>query len=208
TRAKTRASHQAYCQKFYNRTIDLINKYQPDLVYFDDTALPLYPVSDAGLKIAAYFYNSNIAHHDGKLEAVLTNKFLTDAQKKCMVWDIERGQSNQVEPLPWQTDTCIGGWHYDRNIYHRHAYTSTRTVIHTLADIVAKNGNLLLSIPVRADGTIDDELKIVQGIADWMDVNKQAIFATRPSKIFGEGPAIAAAAPVKAQGFNEGKGKA
>jgi alpha-L-fucosidase len=133
---------------------------------------------------------------------------LTPEQKKCMVWDIERGQANQIEPFPWQTDTCIGAWHYDRSIYDRHRYKSTKTVIHMLADIVSKNGNLLLNIPVRGDGTIDDdELKVVQGIADWMDVNKEAIFDTRPWKTFGEGPAITGAAPVRAQGFNEGKGK-
>jgi alpha-L-fucosidase len=60
---------QAYCDKFYNRTADLIKKYHPDLIYFDDDALPLWPVSDAGLKIAADFYNSNMKQHNGKLEA-------------------------------------------------------------------------------------------------------------------------------------------
>jgi alpha-L-fucosidase len=76
-----------------------------------------------------------------------------------------------------------------------------------LADIVSKNGNLLLSIPVRADGTIDeDEQKILEGIAAWMDVNREAIFGTRPWKVFGEGPA-SEGAPIQAQGFNEGKGK-
>jgi alpha-L-fucosidase len=199
---------QAYCDKFYNRTVDLINKYHPDLVYFDDTAIPLYPVSDAGLKIAAHFYNSNMRDHDGKLEAVMTNKVLTEDQKKCMVWDIERGQSNQIESFPWQTDTCIGAWHYDRSIYDRHRYKSTKTVIQTLCDIVSKNGNLLLNIPVRGDGTIDqDELAVVTGIADWMDVNRECIFDSRPWKVFGEGPATAGAAPIRAQGFNEGKGK-
>ena len=200
---------QAYCQKFYNRTIDLINKYQPDLVYFDDTALPLYPISDAGLKVAAHLYNSNMQHHGGRLEAVLTNKVLTDQQKKCMVWDIERGQSNKIEPLPWQTDTCIGTWHYDRSLFEHHRYKTATTVIHMLADIVSKNGNLLLSVPVRGDGTIDDdEMAVVTGIADWMDLNREAIFGTRPWKIFGEGPALAESAPIQAQGFNEGKGKA
>jgi alpha-L-fucosidase len=198
----------AYCEKFYNRTVDLINKYQPDLVYFDDTALPLWPVSDAGLRIAAHFYNSDMLRHGGNLEAVLNGKILNEQQRKCMVWDIERGQSNRIEPFVWQTDTCIGGWHYDKAVFERHRYKSAKTVIQTLADIVSKNGNLLLSIPVRADGTIDsDEVKIVEGIADWMDVNRQCIFGTRPWKVFGEGPAIESAAPISNQGFNEGKGK-
>jgi alpha-L-fucosidase len=198
----------AYCEKFYNRTIDLINKYQPDLLYFDDTALPLWPISDAGLRIAAHFYNSNMLWHGGKLEAVLNGKILNQQQRKCMVWDIERGQSNRIEPFVWQTDTCLGSWHYDKGIFERHGYKSAKTVIHTLADIVSKNGNLLLSVPVRADGTIDaDEVKIVEGIGAWMDINGESIFGTRPWKVFGEGPAIESAAPLSAQGFNEGKGK-
>jgi alpha-L-fucosidase len=196
-----------YCDKFLNRTIDLINKYNPDLVYFDDTALPLWPVSDVGLKIAAHYYNQSI-QKNGKLEAVLTGKVLDEEQRKCMVWDIERGQSNNIEPLPWQTDTCIGNWHYDRPLYDAHGYKTAKTVVHTLIDIVSKNGNLLLNIPVRGDGTIDDdERKVVSGITAWMKINSEAIYSTRPWKIFGEGPAIEDVAPLKAQGFNEGKGK-
>jgi len=75
-------------------------------------------------------------------------------------------------------------------------------------NVVSKNGNLLLNIPVRGDGTIDEkELNVVEGIAGWMEVNKECIFGTRPWKVFGEGPASAGAA-LSAQGFNEGKGKA
>ena len=125
-----------------------------------------------------------------------------------MVWDIERGQSNSIEPLHWQTDTCIGNWHYDRPLYNEHGYKTAKTVVHTLIDIVSKNGNLLLNIPVRGDGTIDDdERKVVAGITSWMKINSEAIYSTRPWKIFGEGPAIEDVAPLKAQGFNEGKGK-
>ena len=197
----------AYCQKFYDRTADLIKKYQPDLIYFDDIALPLWPISDAGLKIAADFYNTNLQKTDGKSAGILFGKVLDDPQLKCLVWDIERGVPAKGLPLPWQTDTCIGGWHYSRGIYDRNGYKSPATVVHMLADIVSKNGNLLLNIPVRGDGTIDEkEEAVLEGIAAWMDVNKQAIFGTRPWKIFGEGPASEGAA-LSAQGFNEGKGK-
>ena len=196
---------QAYCDKFYNRTADLIKRYHPDLIYFDDTALPLWPISDAGLKIAADFYNTNQKlHHD---DGVLFGKILSAQQRQCMVWDIERGSANEIQPYPWQTDTCLGNWHYDRNVYDRNGYKSAKTVIQSLVNIVSKNGNLLLNVPVRGDGTIDEkELKIVQGIAGWMDVNKECIFGTRPWKVFGEGPASAGAV-LSAQGFNEGRGK-
>jgi alpha-L-fucosidase len=197
---------QEYCDKFYNRTVDLINQYNPDLIYFDDTALPLYPVSDAGLKIAAHYYNHNMATHNGKLEAVLFGKILTDEQKKCMVWDVERGAPDKIQDLAWETCTCIGDWHYNRSVYDHNRYKSAKDVIHMLIDVVSKNGNLLLNIPVRGDGTIDEkEIAVVERIAHWMDINKESIFDTRPWRIFGEGPAAEKANPINAQGFNEGK---
>lgn len=199
---------QQYCEKFYNRTVDLINTYNPDLLYFDDTGLPLYPVSDAGLKIAAHYYNRNMATHNGKLEAVLFGKVLTNEQKKCMVWDVERGAPDKAQTDAWQTCTCIGDWHYNRAVYEQDRYKSAATVIRMLVDIVSKNGNLLLNIPMRGDGTIDEkEVKILEDIAAWMDVNKESIFDTRPWKIYGEGPATDSANPLDNGKFNEGRVK-
>jgi alpha-L-fucosidase len=196
---------QAYCDRFYNRTMDLINKYKPDLIYFDDTALPLWPASDAGLKIAAHFYNGNNQRNGD--DGVLFGKILSPDQRRCMVWDIERGRTNTIEPQPWQTDTCIGDWHYNIGVYENHAYKSPRTVVHTLIDIVSKNGNLLLNIPLRGDGSPDaDTLAIVEGIAAWMQINQEAIHGTRPWKLLGEGPQLANLKPLEGPGFNEGKG--
>jgi len=198
----------AYCEKFYNRTIDLINKYHPDLLYFDDTVLPLYPISDVGLKIAADYYNSNALWHDGQNEGVITGKILDETQRKCMVWDIERGASPTIEPLPWQSETCLGDWHYDRAIYNAHTYRKADSVIHIMADVVSKNGTFLLNVPVRADGTIDEqEEAIVKEIGKWMKVNGEAIYATRPWKVCGEGPAIENTPKLNSGGFNEGKVK-
>jgi alpha-L-fucosidase len=196
----------AYCTKFYNRTMDLINKYQPDLLYFDDTILPLWPVSDAGLLITAHLYNTNMAKNGGRNEAVVFGKVLNDEQRQCITWDIERGVPPTALPFAWQTDTCIGDWHYSQNTYKK-GYKSPATVVRMLADIVSKNGNLLLNIPVRGDGSIDEkEVKVVEGLTAWMDVNSEAIYATRPWVMFGEGPASDGAA-LNVQGFNEGKGK-
>ncbi|MGN6211077.1 alpha-L-fucosidase [Parafilimonas sp.] len=198
---------KSYCEKFFNRIIELINKYHPDLVYFDDDALPLWPINDAGLRIAAHLYNDSIKRN-GKLEAVLNAKKLNEEQRKCMVWDIERGASNRLEPFVWQTDTCIGGWHYDRRIYNDKRYKSAATVIQILMDVISKNGNLLLNIPVRGDGSIDElEIAIVKEVGDWLKINNEAVYATRPWKTFGEGPALDAAASLSSQGFTEGKSK-
>jgi alpha-L-fucosidase len=199
---------KAYCDLFLKRTIDLIDKYEPELIYFDDTVLPFHPVNNAGLEIAAHHYNQSIKRNKGKLQAVLNGKILDDMQRKCMVWDIERGQSNVIEPFTWQTDTCIGGWHYDKRVYDDKRYKTAKTVVQTLVDIVSKNGNLLLNVPVRGNGSIDDqEIAILEEIAAWMAINSECIYDTRPWKVYGEGPAIEEAAPLSAQGFNEGKGK-
>jgi alpha-L-fucosidase len=169
--------------------------------------LPLWPISDAGLKITADYYNSNMQWHDGKLEAVVLGKTLDEDQRRCLVWDIERGTSNRIEPLPWQTDTCIGQWHYSRPLYNKNGYKHADSIIRTLADIVSKNGNLMLNIPVRGEGTIDEkEEAILEEIATWMSANKECIFGTRPWKVFGEGPT--AENQQKSVGnFNEGKAK-
>ena len=195
----------AYCQNFYDRTVDLINQARPDLVYFDDTALPLWPVSDAGLKATAHYYNSRLAR--GLDAGVVFGKILDERQRDALVWDVERGVPPDLIPTPWQTCTCLGGWHYDRGLYERGGYKSARAVVHMLADIVSKNGNLLLNVPVRGDGSIDDkEVTILEQIAAWLDANQEAVFATRPWKVFGEGPA-SAGAKLDGPGFNEGKAK-
>jgi alpha-L-fucosidase len=137
---------------------------------------------------------------------VLLGKILNDEQKQCMVWDVERGASPKIEPYPWQSETCIGNWHYDRALYDSHHYKNSSTVIRTLANVVSKNGTFLLNIPVRGDGTIDDqEVAIVQAIGKWMKVNGEAIYDTRPWKVCGEGPSIDNAPAISVQGFNENK---
>lgn len=187
---------RAFIEKSFNRTIDLINKYEPDLLYFDDTVLPIYPASAIGLRIAAYFYNTNMARSSGRLEAVITGKGLNDEQRRALVLDVERGVTQGGETLPWQTDTCIGSWHYERAVFEQHRYKTAGQIIQMLIDIVSKNGNLMLSIPVRGDGTIDeDEVKIVEEIAAWMGANGEGIFGTRPWKVYGEGPSVTSPAP-------------
>jgi alpha-L-fucosidase len=110
-------------------------------------------------------------------------------QRRAIVEDVERGFLDEIRPQPWQTDTCIGNWHYDRRLYENGGYKSAKQVIQRLADVVSKNGNLLLNIPVRGDGTIDaKEEHIVDDIAAWTARNGEAIFATRPWRRFGEGP--------------------
>ena len=190
-------NNPAFVNRWFLRCQELIDKYQPDLLYFDDTELPL---GQAGLDIAAHFYNSNMARHGGELEAVLNTKGLKPEHAGTMVLDIERGRADRILPAAWQTDTCIGDWHYRRATFENHRYKSAGTVTQMLVDIVSKNGCLLLNIPLRGSGAIDeDERKVLDGLASWMPANGEAIFGTRPFTVFGEGaPDVAGSA-----NFNE-----
>lgn len=190
---------QEYITNFYDRTLDAINRYHPDLTYFDVTVLPFYDISDAGLKIAAHLYNTNE-------QSVLFGKILNEEQRKAITWDVERGAPSYIVPEPWQTCTCIGGWHYNTGIYEHNGYKSVLTVVRQLVDVVSKNGCLLLNIPLRADGTYDEkEALFLDELEAWMKVNGESIFGTRPWVIFGEGPVAGANIKMNAQGFNDGQ---
>ncbi|MDP5280792.1 alpha-L-fucosidase [Sphingomonas sp. DG1-23] len=184
--------------KWLLRQQDLVERYRPDMVYFDDYALPFGTV---GLEALAHFYRQSIAR-DGKVEVVATAKQLTAYQRTALVDDVERGFSDRLREEPWQTCTCIGDWHYNRARYDQKSYMPAVKVIQRLCDVVSKNGNLLLSIPMRGDGTIDgEEDKILAGITRWMRRNGDAaIFGSRPWRIYGEGPT-----KVGGGMFNEGK---
>jgi alpha-L-fucosidase len=174
-----------FARNWLARQNDLVDKYRPDLVYLDDTGLPL---GAAGLEAAAHYYDRSLTRH-GAIDVVLTAKKLSASQRRGVVEDVERGFVDSIQAQPWQTCTCIGNWHYDRALYERHGYKSAKNVIQRLCDVVSKNGNLLLSIPVRGDGTIDsDEEAIVDAIAAWFAVNSEAVHGTRPWRVYGEGP--------------------
>lgn len=176
-----------FARNWLLRQMDLVAKYKPDLCYFDDYGLPF---GDYGLAAAADYYNRSIDWH-GAIDVVLTAKQLGPQARFGLVQDVERGFTNRIWDEPWQTDTCIGDWFYNRSRFTDRSYLSAEAVIQRLADVVSKNGCLLLSIPQRGDGTIDaEEEKILDGMAQWMAVNEEAIFASRPWRIFGEGPTV------------------
>ncbi len=194
-----------FVTNFYDRTLDVINRYDPDLLYFDVTELPFNEISDAGLKIAAHFYNRSSATRGGKPEAVMFGKILKEEHRKAITWDVEKGAPNEIIPNPWQSCTCIGGWHYNTAIYESGGYKSAAMVAKLLVDIVSKNGNLLLSVPLRSDGTFDEKEKaILDEFGTWMRINSESIYDTRPWRVFGEGPIADADIAINAQGFNEG----
>ena len=98
--------------------------------------------------------------------------------------DYERGVNSGISPYPWQTDTSIGDWFYNRHW----KYQPLSWTVHMLVDIVSKNGNLLLNVVMRPDGTLDPEVEtMLHQLADWTAVNGEAIYGTRPWFVYGEG---------------------
>ena len=181
---RTPEARQAYQFNFFRRVTDMLDKYHPDLLYFDDIDLPC---GEAGMNIAAHFYNANLLWNRGRQEAILNTKRAPSGCRKTILLDIERGQRDTLDPQPWQTDTCIGDWHYKKSIGYRQA----SSIVPMLVDIVSKNGNLLLNIPLKGDGTLDaEEVKILEQLGAWMAINSECIYGTRPWTTYGEGPSL------------------
>jgi alpha-L-fucosidase len=164
------------------RTCELVDKYQPQLVWFDwwieqPVFLPYLQ------RFAAYYYNRGAQWQRG----VAINYKHQAFPERAAVFDVERGQLGGIRPLFWQTDTAISknSWGYVRD----QDYKTAGEILADLVDIVSKNGCLLLNIGPRPDGTIPaPEGEALREIGRWLAVNGEAIYGTRPWTVFGEGP--------------------
>jgi alpha-L-fucosidase len=187
---------ESWRKHYLDRMTDLIDRYEPDLLYTDGHL----PFEEYGLKMVAHLYNVNAQLNGGTTQAVYTSKLASDCAVGTCVLDHERGVSDGIAPNPWQTDTCIGGWHYKRGV----KYKTAKKVIDLLTDIVSKNGNLLLNFPLPNSGELDfEEMEVLEGITAWMQINSEGIYSTRPWKIYGEGPSTKV--KIVTGNFNEDK---
>lgn len=167
-------------KNWLEHTYELVNLYQPELMWFDWT-VGKYPFQSTFYQFMAYYYNSAI---DWNKEVVVNTKF--GYADNIQVFDIERGKSEKARDFPWQTDTSVGkkSWGYIDGEENK----SPNQIIDDLVDIVSKNGNLLLNIGPRPDGTItESQQEVLLQIGDWLAVNGDAIYGTRPWKIATEG---------------------
>ena len=194
------AANRAFVDRWLLRQKQIVEDYRPDIIYLDHKGIPF---GEIGQEAIAHYYAKSVEWH-GQMDSVITAGVLSPAERHALVWNVERGALDKIQETPWQTATCLGQWHYSRPVYERNEYKSAKQVVQMLADVVSKNGNLLLSVPVRGDGTIDEkEEAIVDDIARWTTANGEAIFGTRPWRKFGEGPT--AAAPAEASGEAKAK---
>jgi alpha-L-fucosidase len=165
-------------QQWYNEIKQLVDDYHPDLLY-SDGGVPFG--NEVGLSQIANFYNDNLQHNDGKLTAVYNCKQPSGGR---WVQDYERGVNGGIDPYPWQCDTSIGDWFYNKHW----KYQPLSWTVHMLVDITSKNGNLLLNVVLRPDGSLDPEVEtMLHQLADWTKINGEAIYGTRPWLVYGEG---------------------
>ncbi len=171
-----------YLEDWLARTIEIVDKYKPQLVWFDwwiqHNAFKPYLQ-----RFAAHYYNRGA---EWGLGVAINYKY--DAYPKgTAVFDVERGQLAGIRDALWQNDTSVSktSWGYITN----QDYKTPESLVEDLVDVVSKNGALLLNIGPKPDGTIpEEEQRILLEIGAWLKVNGEAIYGTRPWHTFGEGP--------------------
>ena len=173
----------AWADDWLARSAELVEKYHPDIVYFD------WWIGQASIRpnltrFASFYYNSSLKYGDHV--GVINYKDYA-MHEHAAVLDLERGQLADTRPLYWQTDTSVSNksWGYIKD----DTFKSPEFIVHQLIDIVSKNGNLLMNVGPKSDGTIPDEVQqILLDVGAWLNVNGEAIYATRPWRMYGEGP--------------------
>jgi alpha-L-fucosidase len=173
------------------RTTEIVDKYRPELIYLDWWTMA--PGFEPYLRrLSSYYYNEAKRGGYGPGITYKGEHFAAGSA----IYDVERGKLDALRLLPWQTDTSVSikSWGYIQDDQFR----TSKSLISDLVDVVSKNGNLLLNVGPRADGTIpEDAQKVLLGIGAWLKVNGEAIYDTRPFKYFGEGPTTIAAGEKK-----------
>src|SRR6202012_1573714 len=176
------APNQPFLDNWLALSSEIVDKYHPDFMYFDWwIGQPAF--KPALQQFAAYYYDRSAERHQ---QHVLTYKG-ESMPANVATLDIERGKLDTLRLLPWQTDTSVSihSWGYVEN----DEYRSAKSLVQQLVDTVSKNGNLLLNVGPKADGTISDQARtVLLQIGAWLKVNGEAIYASRPFTVYGEGP--------------------
>ncbi len=164
-------------KNFMLRHQELVTKYDVDMIWFDGGG---FPYGEYGKEACRTLFNNSLRKH-GEITAVVAGKFRGEPST---VADIERGGALEILPHPWQGTLTFTHWFYKTEIPSRH---NARTVIENMVDVNSKNGNLLLNVELLPDGTIPPDHKaVLDEIGTWVNLHGEAIYASKPWKIFGD----------------------
>ncbi|MEP3836179.1 MAG: alpha-L-fucosidase [Algibacter sp.] len=167
-------------KNWLKRHIELVDKYKPDVLYNDGFN---FTYGEYGKEVARKLYNNSL-NEKGAIDAVM----LLKRKAKGTVNEVESGGSNTLREEPWQSEITFTDWFYKKD---RHLTHNARTILEMLIEAVSKNGNLLLSMELNPDGTIPHEIKkSVKIVGDWLKINGEAIYETRPWTIYGDGRSV------------------
>lgn len=173
--------NQAFLDLWWKRCTEIVDRYQPQLIYFDWCwGQPEWDFLRR--RFAAYYYNRG--RQWGKEVTLIYKEEVLEYG--TATFDVERGGLDMIRPRPWQIDTSISwnSWCAIKNDELR----SAQSIIHLLCDAVSKNGNLMLNVGPKADGTIPAAVEDrLLDVGSWLEKNGEAIYGTRPHRIFGEG---------------------
>lgn len=172
---------QQFNDEWLSKIIEVVDKYEPDMLYFDNK---MHIMQEQARKdFLAYYYNW--AEQNNR-DVVVTYKF-HDLAEGSAVLDLERARMAEKKSFPWLTDDSID-WKSWSHVANPH-YKTTNRLIDFLVDVVSKNGGVLLNITPTAQGVIPQEVRDrLLEMGEWLDVNGEAIYGTRPWEVFGEGP--------------------
>ncbi|WP_111977087.1 alpha-L-fucosidase [Algibacillus agarilyticus] len=174
-----------HIQNWYKRTKDMMTQYQPDLLWFDlGFSNPEYETHRKTL--IAEYYNQAASNNQG---VVLNYKNISykPIPDGAAVLDVESGKLDRIREMPWQTDMSLGGWRWSYN--NDWVTMPAKKLIGDLLDVVSKNGSLLLNVAPDVNGDIsDDQVDVLMQLGDWLKINGEGIYNTRPFAVFGQGP--------------------
>ncbi|WP_286133394.1 alpha-L-fucosidase [Colwellia sp. UCD-KL20] len=176
---------QEFMDDWLLRTVEIVDKYEPELIWFD-WWMASKPFHDHVKQFTSYYYNKGVSWENMPALNYKEHEDMRSFPPGSAVLDIERGGMTDIHPYFWQTDTSVSlsSWGYVTN----HKYRNANSLVDDLMDIISKNGSLLLNIGPKPDGTIPEpEIALLKEIGDWLAINGEAVYNTRPWVTYGEG---------------------
>lgn len=173
-------------QHWYDRCWEVIEKYDPDMFNNDSPYPKVGTGKGLGIKVFTDYINRDLKENDGEQTVVLSFKD-SKADREAFTYNLERGSAGDIHPEPWMWATDLsGGWFYRKGSVNR---MSIPVMVGNAVDAISKNGVVMLNIALKGDGTIpDNQAAYLTAFGDFLKVNSEGIYDTRPWKIFGEGP--------------------